>query len=136
GQRLLSENFQRGIVGDFIVFDDAAMAMVGVFAEANIGDDQQAQFRLANGFDGALHNAVFSQRTCTSRVFRFRESEKDHPGDAEVLDFAAIFGNAVGRLLEYAGHGTDLLSDAAAWADKHWIDKACGGEARFANQSA
>ena len=32
---------KRGVVGDFTVFDHAAVAVVGVFAEADVGDDDE-----------------------------------------------------------------------------------------------
>src|SRR6202035_2624397 len=49
---LLGEDFKRGVVGDFSVFDDAAVAVIGVFAEADVGNDQEIEFGAADGFDG------------------------------------------------------------------------------------
>ena len=58
---MFRENFDRGVVGDLAIFNYAAVAMIRIFAQANVGDDDEVQFRLANGFDGALYDAVLSQ---------------------------------------------------------------------------
>ena len=55
---LLGEDCERGVVGDFAVFDDAAVAVVGVFAEADVGDDDEIEIGFADGFDGALDDAL------------------------------------------------------------------------------
>ena len=47
-----------GVVRHIAVFDDAAVAVVGVLAKADIGDDQEIEFGFANGFDGALDDAL------------------------------------------------------------------------------
>ena len=98
-QRLLGEDFERGVVGDFTVFDDAAVAVVGVFAEADVGDDDEIEIRFADGFDGALDDAVCAGGAGAGGVFRFGKAEENDAGDAELFDFAAFFDELVDGLL-------------------------------------
>src|SRR5579859_6209371 len=66
---LLGEDGDRRIVGDVAVFNYAAVAVVGVFAEANVGDDEKFQIGLADGFDGALDYSLGGERACAARIF-------------------------------------------------------------------
>ena len=131
-----ASNFERGIVGHFAIFDHAAMPMAGVLAEANVGDDDQIEFGLANGFDGALHDAGGRRGFRAGFVLVFRDAKEDHSGNAEPFDFAALLHQLVRRLLIDAGHGADLHAHALAGANEHGVDIAAGGEARFARQAA
>ena len=72
----------------FAVFDDAAVAVVGVFAEADIGDDDEVELGFADGFDGALNDAFLLAASLCRRVFRFGETEENDAGDAKGFDFA------------------------------------------------
>ena len=64
----------------FAVFDYAAVSVVGVFAEANVGDYDQIQFRLANRFDGALNGAVGATDSEPVALFMLRQPNRIIPG--------------------------------------------------------
>ena len=133
---LLSENRKRGVVHDFAVFDYAAVAVVGVFAQADIGDHDEIELGFANAIDGTLDDAVLLQRTFATRILCFRQSEKDDAGNSEAFYSAAVFDDAVGGLLKDSWHRADFLANGSSRAHEHGIHKACGRETRFANETA
>jgi len=51
---LVGQDCERGVVRDFTVFHDAAMAVVGVFAEADVCDDDELEVGFTDGFHCAL----------------------------------------------------------------------------------
>ena len=53
------EQFQRGIVQDFAALHHAAMAVLHVFAQAHVGDDEQRRQFLFQQPHGLLDDAVF-----------------------------------------------------------------------------
>jgi hypothetical protein len=74
-KRLFTQNLERGIIGNLAAFEHAAMAMIRILAQANIGDHQQVELCFPDSFDGTLHHAVRVQRTLAARVFAFRQPE-------------------------------------------------------------
>src|SRR5580704_2615170 len=80
---LVGQDRERGIVGDFPVFDYAAVAVVGVFTEADVGDDDEFEIRFADGFDGALDYTVRGGGVAAGGVFRFGQAEEYYARDAE-----------------------------------------------------
>ena len=72
------QQLQRRIVQNLAVLDHAAVAVAGVFAEANIGDDEQIELGLANRFDRALHRAGRGGRFRAGFVLVFRQAEENH----------------------------------------------------------
>jgi len=82
-QRCFSQPLQRGIVVYVAVFDRSAMAVAGVFAIANVGDNQQLTQLAPQRTDGALHNAVLVVRARRDFVLRFRQPEQHHAADAQ-----------------------------------------------------
>ena len=135
-KRLLRQNAERRVICHFPVLDDAAVAMVRVFAEANVGNHQQFQVRLSNAFDGALHHALRTQRTRAPRILRFRQAKKNHRRNSERFHFPALFQDLISRLLVNRRHRANFLANVLSRAHKHRIDQACGRQARFANHAA
>src|SRR5262249_247720 len=136
GKRLLREDFERRIVGDFVIFADAALAVISVFAKTNVGDHQQIELGAANRFDRPLHHAVLCERAGPTRVFRLRQPEKNDPGNPQALHFPAVLDNAIGGLLEDSGHRGDFFLNRRAGTNEKRVDEAFRAEAHFANQIA
>ena len=58
-ERGLREQFERAVVVDVAVgVEDAAVAVIGVLAVAQVGDHQQLRQRVLDRARGALHDAV------------------------------------------------------------------------------
>ena len=110
-----AEQIERGIVVDFeavAAFDNhAAVAVAGVFAKADVGDEDQL-FGGAGSADGA-------QRPCCTMPFRpgagallilaFRQAEKQQATQAEAGGFFSFANRFIDREIEDAGHGADSL---------------------------
>ena len=124
------------IVQNFAVFDHAAVAVAGVFAQADVGDHEQIELGFANRFDRKLHRAGCRGGFRAGFVLVLGQAEKNHGGNAEVGDFAALFDDLIGRLLENARHGADFRAHFGARARKHRIDQAAGRKLRFADEPA
>ena len=88
--RRLRQPFQRGVVIHVVVLDEAAVAVAGVFAVADVGHDQQVGGFAADGADGALHDAIVVIGAGRHFVLRFRQAEQDHAADAERMHFGAL----------------------------------------------
>src|ERR1700683_72864 len=136
GQGFARKELQRFIVEDFTVANHATMAMAGVFAHADVGDDQQFQIGVPNSVDGALNGSIVSPSLGALFIFFLRQAKQNNSGQAELFDFAAFFDEFIDRLLVDAGHGADFGAHIFAGADEHWGDKSGAAEARFANQAA
>src|SRR4029077_8684374 len=119
-----------------VVLDHAAVAVIGVLAKANVGDDEKFEIGFADGFDGALDYSLGGERTCAARVFGLRQAEQNDSGNSQRLHFPALFNNLIRGLLINIRHGADFLADLAAGADEHGIDEARSGKLRFADEAA
>ena len=119
----LGQPLEGGVVIHVAVLDVAAVAVAGVFAIADVGDDQQALGLPADGADGALHDAVVVVGAGGHLVLEFRQAEQDHAADSQRLDFGALLDQLVDRHLVIAGHGADLAADALARADEQRQDE-------------
>src|SRR5262249_33525905 len=104
--------------------------------QAHVGEDQESEVGFTNRRDGALYNAVSGERAAAPCVFCLRQAEENDAGKTELLDFAALFDDLIGRLLVDAGHGADFLADSTAGAHKHGVDQAGGTQSRLAHQAA
>ena len=82
--------FERLVVIHVAVDDLAAMPVAGVFAIANVGDDQQTGDLAADGADGALHDAIVGVGARSHFVLAFRQAEQDHAADAERVHLGAF----------------------------------------------
>src|SRR3989304_4119888 len=82
----LGQQLERRVVGDLAVFDLAAVAVTGVLAETNVGDDQQPGDFLLHCLHRALDDAVLGVGARRDFVFRFGDAEEDDGGKAQALD--------------------------------------------------
>src|SRR4029077_14259622 len=135
-ERLLRKQFQRRIVGHFAIFDQAAMAVIGIFAKADVRDDHQIEFGPPDRLDGALHDARRRISLRSALIFMFGNAKKDYAGDPEPFDFAAFLDQLVRRLQVDPRHGTDLHARAFARPNEHGINEAAGREAGLARHAA
>ena len=112
------------------------MSMAGVFAKANVGEDEQIELRFADRFDRELYGSLWGRRLGASFVFLFGQAEQNHGGDSQIRYLVALFDDLVGRLLIYARHRGDFAADARPGAGKHGVDQAAGGEMGLAYKPA
>ena len=90
------------------------MAVVGVFAEADVGDHQQVGRRLLGGADRLGMMPASLMASLPGGVLLRRDAEQQHAAQAQVGRLADLVGQQVGRELVVAGHGGDLLPEPLA----------------------
>ena len=77
--RLPGEQLERRIVVDVgppgLLVNDPAVAMIGVFAAANVGDDEHLGRDFADRLNRLLNNAVIRKRIAANRVLLRRDAE-------------------------------------------------------------
>ena len=119
-------------------FYDAAVAVRGVFAEADIGDEDQ--FLRGGGLlesaQTTLDDAVVVPCTAGLFVFGFGKAEDQQASDAERGGCFGFLECFIDGQIEDAGHRADLFADAFAGAEKERIDERAGLEVGFADQVA
>ena len=86
---------------------NAAMAVLHVFAQANVGDDQQRRQFLFQQPHGLLDDAVLRVSAGSLGVLFVGNAEKQDRGNAERMGARRFAHEFIRRKLEDAGHGVD-----------------------------
>ena len=81
-QRFFDEQLQRAVIIDVTVFDNAAVAMVGVFAQTDVGHNQKAGNLFFDSADRLLHDAGVRIGLRAHGIFVFGNAEKNNCRDA------------------------------------------------------
>ena len=136
GKRRGREKIDRGIILHLAILHHAAVAVVRIFAEADVGDDDETELGLADCGDRALHGAI--RRGCfrAGRVLALGQAEENHGGNAQIGDFAALLGDFIGGLLIDARHRANFGANIRSGAGEHGIDEAARAEPCLADQFA
>src|SRR5207245_10123916 len=114
----------------------AAVAVVGILAEADVGDEEQARRRLADGAERARDDALGVGGAAAARVLPLRHAEEDDGRHAQVPEPAALLGRALDRALRDAWHRRDRLLDPAPGHDEERLHELGRVDARLAHQAA
>ena len=59
GEGRLGEDLKGSVIVDKVIYQTAAMAVVSIFAQANIGNNQQFRHLVLQLFDRRLNNSIF-----------------------------------------------------------------------------
>jgi hypothetical protein len=110
--------------------------VVGVFTEADVGDDEQVGRGVFGGLDGLLDDAAFAVRIAADGVFFGGNAEEDDAAETEPGGFAGFFGDKIDGKLGVAGHRADRLADGLSGAGEEGQNQAGRIEAGFANEAA
>lgn len=90
----LRENLQRGIVQDArapgIAMNNAAVAVLHVFAQADIGDDQQRWELLLQQPDGLLDDAIARRGSAGFQIFLVGDAEQQHRRHARFMSIRGV----------------------------------------------
>ena len=109
---------ERGIVLDFAIDHQSAMAVTGVFAIADIGHHQQFRNFALQGAHGLLDDAVVGISAGSQLILGFWNAEQNHAADAERVRLGAFGNQPVDGKLRVAGHGFDFAAHAFARANE------------------
>ena len=141
GQRGPGQEIQRGVVVDGMPFDDAAMAVIGVFAQTDIGNDHQIRQFVLDLADGPLHDAFFGVSLGAQRVFLVRQAKENDRRYSQMKGFLGGFDEVFRGKLVVSGHGWDGVFDASVrqWQTTAesghpptaWFLGSCGGRLHF-----
>ena len=119
--------------------EHAAVAVAHVFAETDVGDDQQLGPALFEQAHGLLHNAVFSIGSAGLFVLNGRNAEQDHGREARIHGLGHLLFQLLQAELVLAGHGGNFFTQARVCGFHHKIghDQVFAQEGRsFADQGA
>ena len=130
GDRGFGQQLDRDVVVDLAVADEAAVAVRGVLAEADVGDHGQVGVGLLQRPHRHLHDALVVVGAGAGLVLG--------GGDAEEQDRADPGGGDLGRLGDQLGdrealdarHRLDLLADPLAGDDEGGLDQVRRATAR------
>src|SRR6516162_6203593 len=98
------------------------MSVVGVFAEAKIGDHQKASGSFLGNPYGFLNNSIISRRGSAARVFVLGNAEEQYCWDAQLGGRRDGFAKPVERQLILARHRRTLSSQVFAVIHEERID--------------
>ena len=88
--------------------EDAAVPVVGVLVEAEVGhEDELVTHRVAHGAQRDLHDALRVPRAAPLGVLARRDAEEDEPGHAQRDESFGLDDERVERVLHLTGHGRD-----------------------------
>src|SRR5271165_7458614 len=136
GKCLFRQNLQGGVIRYFSVLNHTAMTVVGIFAQADVCNDQQLELRLANPLNGCLHHAVGWEGTSTAWILFFWQPEQNDAGDAKRFHLLALFHQLVDGLLVNPRHGADFLMHLCSRAYEEGVNEPSGAEAGLSHESA
>ena len=118
-----TETLQRFIVENASFLDDTAMAVIGVFVDADIGHDQQPRHLVLYRFDGPLHDAVRIEPRTPAIVFPVRNPKKNDGGNPQGRNLTRLFHQEIDREPELARHRDDFLPPVSPFDDEQRIDE-------------
>ena len=123
GKRGPGKHLQGGVVVHHIINEYPAMAMAGIFAQADIGTDRQLWRRVLQLLDGPLDDAVLGMRPRTFRILLVGQTEKDDRVHPKAHALLGLLGQLVHGHSEHPGHGWHLFPDSLSRHDKKRVDK-------------
>jgi hypothetical protein len=100
-------------LADLVSFDQAAVTVIGVLAEADVGDHAQLGDGLLHRGHAALDDSIRRVGAGAARVLRRGNAEEDHARDAEVMDELHLVHQLIHAQTEDAGHGGHRLAHPA-----------------------
>lgn len=136
GEGLPGQELQGLVVVHVAVLDDAAVAVVGVLAHADVGDDRQPRHLFLQGPDRLLNDAVLGVGVAANGVLGLGDAEQDHRRHSQFINLLGLGHDMLDGLLVNARHGGNFFPDARAEGGKHRIDQVGGGEGGLADHPA
>jgi len=101
---------KRRIVEYLAACEHAAVAVRGVLAQADVGDDEQVAASAADGAHGVGHDSVLGVPLRATLVLACRQAKEDDACDAQLLDRVRLARGFVRGEVEAAGQRLDLAT--------------------------
>ena len=111
------------------------MAVIGVLAEAHVGDDDQFGRRLFEGANRLRNHAAGTEVVASAPVLFGGNAEEYHGRDAQFENGFGFGGQLVHRELELPRHGGDGPALPLAVAHEDRVDEVCRGQRRLSDHA-
>jgi len=135
--RAAGQELEGGIVQDLPLPDDAAVAVVGVLAKADVGDDQEVLPQRPLDFPHSLLNdSGLVIGAVAQGVLLLRDAEEDHPGNPQRGDLLALPREPVYRPVIVARHRADLAAGVLLVRHEQRVDEVRRGKLRLTHHAA
>ena len=132
----LGEQLEGDVVDDLAVLHHAAVAVVHVLAEADVGDDHEVGELVLDGAHGHLHDALGVVGAGRRRVLVRGDAEQQDRRDAELDDLAHLAEQVADGELEAPGHRGDGVLDVLAGDHEERVDEIVDRERGLAEHVA
>ena len=130
------EPLERRVVRDAVAVEDPAVAVIRVFAQADIRDQDQVGERAAKRPQGARDHAVRLVRARTPRILACGQAEQEHGAYSLVERRAGFFDGRLYAQAVDSGHRRDRLPGRTAVIDEHGVDEIGSREPSLPHQFA
>ncbi len=125
------------VVDDTVVADDAAVAVVGVLVDAQVGHQHDVVAEVgAQIAQCDLHDAVGVVGAAPDRVLGLRHAEQDHGTHTEVGERGHFVAQRLTGVLDHAGQRGDRLRLVDAFADEQRGDQVGDANVMLCDQFA
>src|SRR5687768_2135217 len=116
------------------VLEHAAVAMVRVLTEADVGHDDERRALASERSDRPLDDALGGPRAASLRVLRLGQAEEHDAADSPRSEVVALGHQLVYGEPELPGHRGDRLADTLAGPDEEGAQERVGREPCLARQ--
>ena len=132
---LTGDQLQRGVVVDVrasgALVHHAAMPVIGVFAKADVGDQEQVRRRFLGCAQRLLHDPLIAGRIAAVSVLGVGNAEQDHAPQAQFGRFLDFAIQLIGRKLIVPGHRADGRPHVLAGPHEQGQDEVAGRQPRL-----
>ena len=122
---------ERRVVVHRFALEQAAVAVRGVFAEADVADEAHLGEVFFAGAQRLLDDAVFVVGLAAAFVLMLGDAEEEHGVHARAPHLFEDARKGVGAAAPLSRHRGDLFDDVLSLADEYRIDEHGGGEPRL-----
>ncbi|MNI64743.1 hypothetical protein D3C73_1202050 [compost metagenome] len=114
----------------------AAVAVIGKFAQAGIGNDQQIGIPFFDQARRFLHNPVIRKSGGADGILRFRNTEQQNRRNTQRRDLIHLSLQHIQRKMINARHRADLILHPCSISHKYRLDKIQRIQHRLPHHSA
>ncbi len=114
-----------------VLVQHAAVAVIRVLAEADVGDDDEIRARVLEAADRLLDDAVLREALEAQRVLRRRDSEEQHCLETEGSELRSLLRQHVARQLVDPWHGRHGPTYAVSRNHEARLDEVIQAERRL-----
>jgi hypothetical protein len=134
--RGLGQELEREVVHDLVPVHDPAVAVRGVFAQADVGQKHELGDLLAEGSQRPLHDSVLVVGSRARPVLLLGDAEEENGADPQSLSLLGFLAETVDGALRDTGQALERPLDSVARANEERKDKVAQVEARLAHELA